>query len=101
MAEIKQAAHNETKAPNGGAKKGRAAVPENETKSDKFKRLGGIRLNNACATLERVAQIADKTSYEYTDVQRDKVLSELQKRMDLVRASFSSGKTPAKSGITL
>lgn len=54
-----------------------AKVPENETKAQRFVRVGKTRVNRAIKTVNSVAALSG-AGYEYTDEQRDKIVSALE-----------------------
>jgi len=49
-------------------KRTRAPAPANETKADKFKRLGGKRVGRAIKAIKGIGNLAG-SGYEYTDAQ--------------------------------
>lgn len=59
------------------SKKKSAKVPENETKAQRFVRVGKTRVNRAIKTVNSVAALSG-SGYEYTDEQRDKIVSALE-----------------------
>lgn len=63
-------------------------VPEGETKAEAFVRLAIGRMSNVHHHLGLVANLANTNSYEYTDDQVHKILSELRKWVGMVEAAF-------------
>lgn len=84
-----------------GKKGGRKPVDPNETKAQKFSRLGSLRLNNALKSIDGLRALASG-SYESTKAQVDKIETSLN---DHVKAAIDAlknpGKVPAKETITL
>jgi len=84
----------ENEGVNEGAQGGAA-----ESKSDKFKRLATMRVKNAIAKVELIANLSS-SSYEYTPEQVEKILGALQTSVDKVKAAFGKQKIE-KSEFTL
>jgi len=48
-----------------------------ETKSDKFKRIANLRVNNALKSIRLISNLSRKSDYEYTDKQIGTILAAL------------------------
>ena len=74
------------------AKRGRKAVaPENESKTDKFRRLANQRLPKAIKAVDAVAKLAASTNYEWTSEQVEKIVAALKTAVVRVENSFEGG----------
>jgi len=80
------------------AKKARASNPKDESKRDKFIRLGEKRMTAALKYLKLVGNLAGP-GYEYTSQDSVCILETLAKAVDGVRASFA-GKQSQSDGFT-
>jgi nitrate reductase alpha subunit len=83
-----------------GAKRGAKAAPANETKADKFKRLGNPRINNAVKAIGLLEALANKTVYDFTDDQRRIIEQTLDNAVTRVKDAFAGKAVPA-GGVTL
>ena len=54
---------------------GEPAAKENETKAEKFIRIGEYRMNKAVDAIGRLENLANRGSYEYTQEQVDVMVS--------------------------
>ena len=63
---------------------GEPAAKENETKAEKFIRIGEYRMNKA---------VANRGSYEYTQEQVDAMFQALEGRVAEIKARFTPKKT--------
>lgn len=70
--------------------KGRKRAPENETKAERFKRIGNIRIDNALDTIRLVGNLASPDSYEYTPEQAAIVVGHLETAVEEVKTSFAN-----------
>jgi CBS domain containing-hemolysin-like protein len=76
-------------------RKARAKVPVNETKADKFKRLGNMRMNKALTTIRLLGNLSSRGSYEYGEEQ----IANMQKALDMaVTETMQRFRTAPKSG---
>lgn len=69
------------------ARGGRKPAPENETKADRFKRLGSHRIGRALKAIQRVGNLAS-ANYEYTPEQVQKLSDALTTELKLTLAKF-------------
>lgn len=65
-------------------------APENENKSEKFRRLANQRLPRAVAAIASLAKLASG-GYEFTPVQADMIVATLQDRVEGVKVAFAGG----------
>lgn len=63
-----------------------------ETKSDRFKRIAAKRTNEVLEKIRILGNCSNKSSYEYTDEEVNKIFSEIDKQLKLTKARFFSGK---------
>lgn len=63
-------------------------VSENETKSEKFKRLSMQRVQKAAKYITALGNLSNTSSYEYTKDDVEKVFGYLQKQLDDTKAKF-------------
>lgn len=72
---------------------GEPASKENETKAEKFIRIGEYRMNKAVDAIGRLENLANRGSYEYTQEQVDAMFQALEGRVAEVKARFTPKKT--------
>lgn len=63
-----------------------------ETKSERFKRIAAKRTNEVLEKIRILGNCSNKSSYEYTDEEVNKIFSEIDKQLKLTKARFFSGK---------
>ncbi len=66
---------------------GAVTEPDNETKADKFKRLGLARMTAALDKLRLIGNLSG-AGYAYTDEQVDLMISTLRKEVDALEAKL-------------
>ena len=71
---------------------GEPAAKENETKAEKFIRIGEYRMNKAVDAIGRLENLANRGSYEYTQEQVDAMFQALEGRVAEVKSRFASKK---------
>jgi len=71
---------------------GEPAAKENETKSEKFIRIGEYRMNKAVDAIDRLENLANRSSYEYTQEQVDAMFQALEGRVAEVKTRFTPKK---------
>lgn len=98
----------ESKTPDNGEKKeralsvhgvplGRKAVPENESKEDRFVRLMKARGLNAVKALRLVGNLSNRAQYGFNEAQVRLVMAQLHRALEAVEADFQkAGKTKDK-----
>ena len=67
---------------------GETAAKENETKAEKFIRIGEYRMNKAVDAIGRLENLANRGSYEYTQEQVDAMFQALEGRVVEVKVRF-------------
>jgi len=73
---------------------GEPAAKENETKAEKFIRIGEYRMNKAMDAIGRLENLANRSSYEYTQEQVDAMFQALEGRVAEVKSRFAPKKAP-------
>ena len=68
------------------------AAKNNETKAEKFIRLGEYRMNKAIDAIGRLEHLANKSAYEYTAEQVEAMFGALENKVADVKAKFSTKK---------
>jgi hypothetical protein len=63
-----------------------------ETKSERFKRLAAKRTNEMLEKIRIIGNCSNKSSYEYTEEEVNKIFSEIDKQLKLTKAKFLAGK---------
>lgn len=72
----------------------RAAIPENESKADKFRRVANGRLSTILSQLDGIAKLAT-ANYECTAEQADKIASVVGDKLNSVVAKLKGPKSGA------
>lgn len=65
------------------------AAKAEETKADKFIRLGEYRMNKAIDAIGRIENLANRSAYEYTPEQVEAMFSVLESKVAEVKAKFT------------
>ena len=60
-----------------------------ETKAEKFKRLSAQRVQKATKYIQALGNLSNRSSYDYTTEDVEKVFGYLQKQLDDAKAKFS------------
>ena len=68
------------------------AEKKEETKAEKFVRLGEYRMNKAIDAIGRLENLANKSSYEYTPEQVEAMFSVLESKVAEVKQKFKPAK---------
>jgi len=63
-----------------------------ETRSERFKRIAAKRTNDILEKIRILGNCSNKSSYEYTEEEVNKIFSEIEKQLKLTRAKFLTGK---------
>lgn len=63
-------------------------APKNETKRDRFKRLANLRTNEVLSRLKIIGNCSNRTVYEYTEEDINKIFSAIEKKLKETRAKF-------------
>lgn len=72
-----------------------------ESKADRFKRIGTKRVSAAILGIRRVANLAAPTQYDYTPEQVAKLIGALEAEVASVKARFANPKQRQSAGFTL
>ena len=65
---------------------------KNESRHDRFKRIASKRTNDIFEKIRILGNCSNKSSYEYTEEEVNKIFSELDKQLKLTKAKFLAGK---------
>lgn len=65
---------------------------EKESRHERFKRLASKRTNEILEKIRILGNCSNKSSYEYTDEEINKIFSEIDKQLKLTKAKFLAGK---------
>lgn len=65
---------------------------EKENKYEKFKRIASKRTNDIFEKIRILGNCSNKSSYEYTEEDVNKIFSEIDKQLKLTKAKFLAGK---------
>ena len=71
-------------------------VQDNESKADKFVRLGEYRVNKVIDAIGRLENLFNRTNYEYTQEQVEVMFSIMEKRLLEVKGRFAPKKEEEK-----
>lgn len=63
-------------------------APKNESKRERFRRLAALRTNEALNRLKILGNCSNKSAYEYTEEEINKIFSAIEKKAQQVRAKF-------------
>lgn len=64
-------------------------VQNNESKADKFVRLGESRVNKVMEAIGRIEHLADRGNYDYTPEQVEEMFSIMENRFAEVKSRFA------------
>ena len=67
-------------------------IQDNESKADKFVRLGEYRVNKVIDAIGRLENLSNRTNYEYTQEQVDRFSMSMEKRLLEVKGRFAPKK---------
>lgn len=65
---------------------------DEETRSSRFKRVASKRVNEILEKIRILGNCSNKSSYEFTEEEINKIFSEIDKYLKLTKAKFLSGK---------
>lgn len=71
-----------------------------ETKAEKFVRVGEYRMNKAIDAIGRLENLANRSAYDYTPEQVEAMFSVLRARMAEVKEKFSAVKTKGNAAFS-
>ncbi|MBI4710533.1 MAG: hypothetical protein HY806_07640 [Nitrospirae bacterium] len=63
-----------------------------ETRHERFKRVASKRTNEILEKIRILGNCSNKSSYEYAEDEVNKIFSEIDKQLRLIKARFSAGK---------
>ena len=69
-----------------------SAEKAEETKAEKFIRLGECRMNKAIDAIGRIENLANRSAYDYTPEQVEAMFSVLESKVAEVKAKFTATK---------
>jgi hypothetical protein len=65
---------------------------EQESRSERFKRIAAKRTNDILEKIRILGNCSNKSSYEYTEEEISKIFSEIDRQLKLTKAKFLGGK---------
>lgn len=63
-----------------------------ESRNQRFKRIASKRTNDILEKIRILGNCSNKSSYEYTEEEINKIFSELDKQLKLTKGKFLAGK---------
>lgn len=63
-----------------------------ETRHERFKRVASKRTNDILERIRILGNCSNRSSYEYTKEEVNKIFSEIDKQLKLTKAKFMAGK---------
>ncbi len=63
-----------------------------ENRHERFKRIAAKRTNEILEKIRILGNCSNKSSYEYTEEEVNKIFGELDKQLKLTKVRFSAGK---------
>ena len=63
-----------------------------ETRHERFKRVASKRTNEILEKIRILGNCSNKSSYEYTEEEVNKIFNEIDKQLKLTKAKFLAGK---------
>lgn len=76
------------------------AEKQEETKAEKFVRLGEYRMNKAIDAIGRLENLSNKSSYEYTAEQVEAMFLVLESKVAEVKQKFTPAKTKGNAAFS-
>ena len=73
----------------------------NESKSDRFRRLVEPRVNKAEKAIKLVGNLGNRSLYEMTDTERRKIISHLRKELKKMENNLQSKSKREEGGFTI
>lgn len=64
-----------------------------ESKADKFKRLGSIRVGNVLKQMDNLTKLANRNGYDWTKDQADKIINAIDARAVALKKALQAEKT--------
>ncbi len=75
---------------------GEKPMKTKKSKSDRFVEIANIRMVKTLRLIDRVGALADKSRFDYTDKQADKIKDALQSALDELVNKFEHGEKEEK-----
>lgn len=63
-----------------------------ESRNERFRRLASKRTNEILEKIRILGNCSNKSSYDYTEEEVNKIFSEIEKQLKLTKAKFLAGK---------
>lgn len=63
-----------------------------ESRNERFRRLASKRTNEILEKIRILGNCSNKSSYEYTEEEVNKIFSEIEKQLKLTKAKFLGGR---------
>lgn len=70
-------------------RKARAKAPENETKAEKFVRLGSARMEKVLSGISTIGNLASRSNYDYSEEQVDAMTKALTDAVNAAMSQFN------------
>jgi hypothetical protein len=67
-------------------------IMEKESRHERFKRIAAKRTNEILEKIRILGNCSNKSSYEYTEEEVNKIFSEIDKQLKIAKAKFLAGK---------
>ena len=65
---------------------------EQESRNERFKRVAAKRTNDILEKIRILGNCSNKSSYDYTEEEVNKIFSEIDKKLKLIKGKFLAGK---------
>jgi len=65
---------------------------EQESRNERFKRVAAKRTNDILEKIRILGNCSNKSSYDYTEEEVNKIFSEIDKKLKLTKGKFLAGK---------
>ncbi len=66
--------------------------PQNETRTERFRRLASQRTNSIIDKLRLLGNLSNKSNYEYSEDDVRKILSAIENQLKITKARFNGNK---------
>lgn len=63
-----------------------------ETRNERFRRIASKRTNEILEKIRILGNCSNKSSYEYTEEEVNKIFNEIEKQLKFTKAKFLAGK---------
>ena len=67
-------------------------IVKQETRHERFKRIAGKRTNDVLEKVRILGNCSNRSSYEYSKDEINKIFSEIDRQLKLTKAKFLAGK---------